>query len=405
MTAAELEPGKGTGKSELAWSGSLGFAKMLRPNFEWLGALREGNLFIREEKPVLTLRVFNRFYEDLPPMKITVTRKDQYTGQDLPPIELKIAEPLKGRQEKRIPVDMGITQAGVYQVTAKGPAGSEGATLVTWVRGPQPEEGPGPIPFFGNSSHTGFAKEDWFLRREFGSRAERGSLVMWHGASKPGKIAWPEINQDIIKTLAVPSGSHVFGYTGYTPAFASPMPEGKKDIHDMPILSHYVDWVEQASRHYNGIIKYWEIWNEPNGDGTFLNGSAEELADLHKAAFLAVRRVDPKLKTIGASLCSIDPEYMDRLYEAGAVEYMDVIAFHNYHWDYPPDSGILDHLRTLISWRDKFAPDRPLWDDEWGPWAKQREEPARYAQLTARQLILDRAMGIQQSRYLYLGRT
>ncbi len=397
VTAAELEPGKGTGKDELGWSGSLTFAKIVRPGLEWLGAAREGNLFIRDEKPVLALRVFNRFYEDLPPMKVTISRKDQYTGQELSPIGLNVAEPLKGRQEKRIQVDMGITRASVYKVTAKGPGGSEGETSVTWVRGPQPEDGPGPVPFFGNSSHTGFAKEDWLLRREFGSRAERGSLIMWQGNSKPGKIDWPKPDQDVITNLAVPSGSQVFGYTGYTPAFASPMPEGKKDQHDIPILSHYVDWVEQAARHYKGFIKYWEIWNEPNGDGTFLNGTAEELADLHKAGFLAVRRVDQGLKIIGASLCSIDPGYMDRLYEAGAADYMDTIAFHNYHWDYPPDGTILEHLRTLISWRDKFAPERPLWDDEWGPWAKQSEEPARYAQLTARQLILDRAMGMQNS--------
>jgi hypothetical protein len=398
LTAAELEPGKGTGRDELGWAGSLAFAKIVRPSLEWVGAAREVNLFIREEKPVLTLRVFNRFYEDLPPMKITVARKDQYTGQELSPIELNVAEPIKGRAEKRIPVDMGITQAGVYNVTAKGPNGSEGATSVTWVRGPQPEDGPGPVPFFGNSSHAGFGKEDWLLRREFGSRAERGSLVMWQNTPKPGKIDWPKADQDVVTSLAVPSGSQVFGYTGYTPAFASPMPEGKKDIHDLPIFSHYVDWVQQAARHYKGFITYWEIWNEPNGDGVFLNGTAEQVADLHKAGFLAVKRVDPSLKVIGASLVSVDPEFMDRLYDSGAVDYMDVIAFHGYQWVYPPDYSIASQLQGMIAWRDKYAPNRALWNDEWGVTvAKQREEPARYAQLTARQLILDRALGIQHS--------
>ncbi len=397
LTAAELEPGKGTGKEELAWSGSLAFAKIVRPSLEWLGAAREGNLFIREEKPVLTLRVFNRFYADLPPMKITVVRKDQYTGQELSPIELNVAEPIKGRAEKRIPVDMGIKQASVYNVTAKGPAGSEGTTSVTWIRGSQPEDPSGLVPFFGNSSHAGFAKEDWLLRREFGSRAERGSLVMWHNTPKPGKIEWPKADQDVVTSLAVPSGSQVFGYTGYTPAFASPMPEGKKDIHDLPILSHYVDWVQQAARHYLKFIRYWEIWNEPNGSGVFLNGSAEQVADLHKAGFLAVKRVDPSLKVIGASLVSVDPEFMDRLFDAGAVDYMDVIAFHNYQWGYPPDDSIVSQLQMMIAWRDKYAPNRPLWNDEWGAWAKQSQEPVRYAQLTARQLILDRALGIQHS--------
>jgi hypothetical protein len=398
LTAAELEPGKGPGKDELAWAGSLTFAKVVRPSLEWLGAAREGNLFIREEKPVLTLRVFNRFYEDLPAMKIIVGRKDQYTGQELSPIELNVAEPIKGRQEKRIPVDMGITQASVYTVTAKGPVGSEGTTSVTWVRGPQPEEPCGPVPFFGNSSHAGFAREDWLLRREFGSRAERGSLVMWQGTPKPGKIEWPKADQDVVTNLAVPLGSQVFGYTGYTPAFASPMPEGKKDIHDLPIFSQYVDWVQQAARHYKGFIKYWEIWNEPNGMGVFLNGSAEHVADLHKAGFLAVKRVDPCLKVVGASLVSVDPEFMDRLYDSGAVDYMDVIAFHNYQWGYPPDYSIVSQLQTMIAWRDKYAPNRALWNDEWGEaLAKQSQEPARYAQSTARQLILDRALGIQHS--------
>ncbi len=393
ITLAQLEPGNGTGKDELAWAASLAPQRIVRPTFEWQPAPREGNLFIRQEKPVLGLKVRNRFYEPIPKSIITLSRRNLYTGRTQPPLKLQVAA-LAPREERTITVDLGISQAGVYQVSAVSDSGVETGTSVTRILGPKPPDATGPISFFGNSSHHAFAREDFQLRREFGSRAERGSQLLWPEL-KDGKLSFDTSHLEMVKS----EGSEAFAFTGYTPSYANPLPKEKQQYDDMPIIDKYRDWVEAGSKAFNGLIRYWEIWNEPNGDGAFFRGSAEQLADLHKTAYLAVKRVDHKLKIVGASLVYVDPEYMDRLQDAGAVDYMDVIAFHHYCWDYPPDSGMLRRLNTILGWRDKNAPGRPMWDDEWGYTPDANITPTRHANMVARQLIITRAMGVQHSDY------
>jgi len=373
-------------------------AKVARPEFEWQQGIRQGNLFIRDEKRELPLKIVNRSDEPLEPMTINVILHDQYEDRDLEPIEIKLNELIPPQAEKVVKVDLNITKAGVYKVTVVGPDKSTATTQVGWIRGEQPEDYQTELPFFGNSSHSGITEYEYKLRREFGSRAERASQIEWHHKQKqPSVFLWGDINEDPIKTIARKTGSLIFGYTGYTPSFASSEPGDKKNMHDVPVLKYYIEWLEAAAKHYEGVVDYWEIWNEPDSNGTFFRGTAEQLADLHKAGALAIKRINPELKTIGASTVQVDTAYMDRLYDAGAVDYMDVIAFHLYRWNYPPDASIVSELKRMNDWRDKYAPGRPLWDNEWGPFVDQRKNPTRYADIVSRHLVLNKAMGNQHS--------
>ncbi len=391
-----LASGKGSGVGELAFKGLLDKQAIYRPAIKWMPSMRPGNLFIRDEQTLLKLKVINRFYRNLAIDNIKITWSNIYyrdkAEKTLP------AFVLSARAEKIINVDFKVKKAGVYRVNAQVNSNSL-STEFTYIRGNKPEDYKTTVPFFGNSSHTRITEYEYRLRREFGSRAERGSLLHWTAVQKePRKFLWLDIDKDPLKTIVLKNGILPFGYTGYTPKFASTEPQLKNYYHAMPVLHYYRKWLEAAGRHYLGVVKYWEVWNEPNGAGAFFRGSAEQLADLHKCAAIALRRVSPELKIIGASTVSIDTEFMDRLYDAGAVDYMDIIAFHNYRWDYPPDKGIVKSIRSISAWRDKYAKGRPLWDDEWGPWTKgPREEPIKYANLLARQLIIEKAMGIQHS--------
>lgn len=398
LSTVDLPAGKGTGSNELAWAANLKNQVKPQPILKW-GVIpgNEKNIFIRETPRVLKLSVINRYIDIAlaAPLQVTITLTDRYTGKELSPLVVTLDKDIPPQTERNVDVNLPIREAGVYDVVARVNEDSQASTQATWIRGAPPEDDTGVIPFFGNSSHTGFTREDFLLRRECGSRAERGSLVMWN-QKEAGTFDWPAQENDPAK-IAVDNGCYAFGYTGYTPEFASSMPEEKRDIHDVPELKWYVAWIEAAAKQYQGIVKYWEIWNEPNMDGTYFKGSAEQLSDLHKAGALALRRAGTDLKNIGASTACIDPEFMDRMNDAGAVDYMDVIAFHNYRWDYPPDAGIVRDLNRMKEWRDNHAPNRPLWDDEWGAWANQQTQTARYANLTARQLIITKAQGIQHS--------
>ena len=394
LSQTQLSPGEGSGKGELAWNASLRPLRILRPSLQWMPGPRGSNMFARQEQRVMTLRVTNRFLEPMDPMTISVSLRDQFEDQKLPPLEVKLDKPLAQRETRDVPVDLGITRAGLYDLVATGPLESQAQSHVTWIRGPQPADYTADVPFFGSCSHATNYEWGFPMRREIGSRLER-SILHWHEQQAAGDFSFRPPGHPLYEVIG-PSGGEAYAYSGYTPAFASPKPKGQKHIYDVPDLRHYATWMEQGAAHFRGTIRFWEIWNEPNGAGCFFYGTAEELADLHKAGHLAMKGVDPKLQTVGASTVSIDTEYMDRLYDAGAVDYMDKIAFHLYRWDYPPEPGMIGALKGMIAWRDKHAPNRPLWDNEWG-YSIKDHGPKRHAQLTARHLIITKALGIEHS--------
>ncbi len=393
LSLEELPPGQGTGRGELAWAASLAGMKMIRPDLEWLPVGLDGNILIRE-RPVLTLRVRNRFLQPIHVGTVTVRLQDKFTDGRLHPLQVVLDEAIPPRDELRVPVDLEIAGSGVYEVTAVGPDQSQVQTDVTLVQGPAPEDYDGPVPFFGTNAHHYEYPWDFLLRREFGSRLER-AMIYWHGQTDPDNIEWLA-EDDPLLTVVPRYGGSVYGFSGYTPSYASPEPEGTQSVYDVPIISHYRNWMEAAPRHYRPHIKYWEIWNEPNAHGTFFRGSAEDLADLHKTGFLAVRRTAPGVKIVGASTVGIGLQYLDRLRDAGALDYMDVIAVHAYRWDYPPDLGLSQALKSVVKWRDKYAPGRPVWDNEFG-YTNEGWSPSRHASIVARHLVIDKALGIQHA--------
>gem|GEM_PF-6882148 len=397
VSAVALPPGQGTGRDELAYAVDLHAARLLRPVLKWLPGPNPSNLFVRAEAPALTLQIRNPFAEALAPLEVSVTLTDLFRGTDLPVLAFDLDQDLASGAARELVVAPQLERAGVYRVTARGLSAAQAVTRLAWVKGPAPEDDTGPVPFFGNSSHDEITPWAYAARREFGSRFER-SLVYWHWVQNDaGEFTWCDIAADPLVTVVQAQGGAAYGFSGYTPAFASSAgTEAKPGLHDMPRLVPYIEWLTAAARHYAGVIRYWEIWNEPNGTGTFLRGSAEQVADLHKAAALALRQVDPNLRTIGASTVSVDPEYLDRLDDAGAVDYMGVIAFHNYVWNYPPEPVIRRNLERICAWRDKTAPGRPLWDDEWG-YDATAHALDRHAVMTGAQLIMTRAAGIQHT--------
>ncbi len=327
-----LPPGTGTGVDELAFRASLAPLRLVRPNLQWPVGDPTEHLFVRDSPHVATLQITNGFYEALEPMRIAIEVRNRYTGETHSAADVVLEEPLAGRSGRSVAVNLAMPRAGTYEVTARGPGGVSAQARVAWILGPAPEDDTAPVPFFGNSSHHGFQPADWALRREFGSRFERGSLPQWPGTQRePGALE----DETVAQTLEIFRGAEhhggvFYGYSGYTPAFASVLPDAEKSLWDVPRPADYTRWLELAGPAFLPHVTWWEIWNEPNSGGTFFHGTSEQLADLHKAAALALRRSDASLKTIGASTVAIDTNFMDRLQDAGAVDYMDAIAFHNY---------------------------------------------------------------------------
>jgi len=114
-------------------------------------------------------------------------------------------------------------------------------------------------------------------------------------------------------------------------------------------LNDYGDFVEAVVRRYQGRIRHYQIWNEPNiypewGEHPV---SPEEYTDLLKVGYTRVKEVCPECVVISGALAQTIPlgprdlndfVFLQRMYDAGAGDYFDVLAMQGYGlWSGPTD--------------------------------------------------------------------
>ena len=102
-------------------------------------------------------------------------------------------------------------------------------------------------------------------------------------------------------------------------------------------------------RRYEGRIRYYQIWNEPNiypewGERPV---SPEEYTELLKVGYTRVKEVCPECVVISGALAQTIPLgprdlndfiFLQRMYDAGAGDYFDVLAMQGYGlWSGPTD--------------------------------------------------------------------
>ncbi|MGD8902410.1 MAG: hypothetical protein PVI67_02465 [Anaerolineae bacterium] len=114
-------------------------------------------------------------------------------------------------------------------------------------------------------------------------------------------------------------------------------------------LEDYGDFVEAVVRRYEGRIRYYQIWNEPNiypewGERPV---SPEEYTELLKVGYTRVKQACPDCIVISGALAQTIPLgprdlndfiFLQRMYDAGAGDYFDVLAMQGYGlWSGPTD--------------------------------------------------------------------
>jgi hypothetical protein len=135
-----------------------------------------------------------------------------------------------------------------------------------------------------------------------------------------------------------------------------------------------------------GLIKHWELWNEPNvkeyGYDCGLH-TIEDFIGILKVGHAAVKAADPDAKVVMGGISGIlkrpQPfnydwlDYLERVGQAGGWEYVDILAIHIYHPLAPEQAfrrfnrianlrGELSHLDTL---QQRYGP-KPVWITEFG---------------------------------------
>lgn len=143
---------------------------------------------------------------------------------------------------------------------------------------------------------------------------------------------------------------------------------GHSDI--SPIYNHPEEWrkfVRATVERYHDELKYWEIWNEPDGGFWKPCPNAEQYASLLKIAYEEIKQIDAECKVIVGGLCSWNADYMQALYRAGAQGYFDVIAVHPYND--APDISLqkkreMEEFQAVVRKFETSMP--PIWITEFG---------------------------------------
>jgi hypothetical protein len=235
---------------------------------------------------------------------------------------------------------------------------------------------------------------------------------------EPYRSAWEKYDQ--IVDLAEQNGMELIVRLSNPPSWTRAQGEGENNVDTFAPpddVQDYADFVTAVAERYRGRVKYYQLWNEPNIYPEW--GSAainpEAYAELLKAGATALRAADPGAVVILGALASTinlqpdDPPpgnslndllFLQRLYDAGAAPYFDIVAMQGYGlYSGPTDQRM--HPRVINISRHQFVRDlmvkngdaaKPIWIAEMNWNAAPEDVEPRYGRVTLE----------QQARYLPL---
>ncbi|WP_197507690.1 cellulase family glycosylhydrolase [Mycobacterium sp. ACS4331] len=153
----------------------------------------------------------------------------------------------------------------------------------------------------------------------------------------PGQFDWE--NTDSMINEANRRGLKILGLLTYAPSWSVP-PQNRTLVHPAPSdVEAWARFVAQVAQRYRGVIRHWEVWNEPNIDDSFAPGPDPALyTAMLKEAYTAIKSADPDSTVItgGTSPAVDNPTEMSpvtflrALYDHGAGDYFDAVAMHPY---------------------------------------------------------------------------
>lgn len=136
------------------------------------------------------------------------------------------------------------------------------------------------------------------------------------------------------------------------------------------------DYVTKMTGHFKGVVRCWEIWNEP--DHIFMNLSKggpwkdkpSVYTELVKHASIAAKKVDPDVKIVLGAVTAGGDWLILKAIENGALPYADAVSFHGYGRSGASVGkgalafkGIMDKLNAAM---EREGRKLPIWDSEVG---------------------------------------
>jgi hypothetical protein len=149
-------------------------------------------------------------------------------------------------------------------------------------------------------------------------------------------------------------GLTVIARLGFVPEWARPARvDGRETTWthlDDGVATAFAEFAAAFAAHFAGRVRHLQIWNEPNlsGEVGMQTVNPAQYAALLRAVYPLVKRANPDAIVLAGALAPTrerdrgvaldDLVYLDELYAAGARDYFDALAVHNYGMTEPPES-------------------------------------------------------------------
>ena len=138
------------------------------------------------------------------------------------------------------------------------------------------------------------------------------------------------------------------------------------------------------------MIEAVMLWNEPNNLSHWdfeIDKDWSAFGKMVRQAALAIQAENPRVTKVLGGISPIDPAFITRMSDLGALEYIDVVAVHGFpldwnHWKINDWPVKLDEIRTVTS--------KPIWVSEVGASSFGAEEVQRFGLDRTAELLLPR---------------
>jgi len=130
-------------------------------------------------------------------------------------------------------------------------------------------------------------------------------------------------------------------------------------------IPYFLDFVRETAEHFKGRVDAWCIWNEPNFH--FWTGTDKEFVELSRQAADAIREVDSDVILLAGAfnrnILGLPVSFIRRMFESGAMEKVDGIAFHPYELNASRAIRLYEQFRKIV---DEYGFGDKIWVTEMG---------------------------------------
>jgi hypothetical protein len=261
-----------------------------------------------------------------------------------------------------------------------------------------PQNIPIPPTYFGMHIHRATNGTPW-PNVPFGGWRLWDSKVTWQDV-EPGRNQWNFTLLDKEIDLALLHHVEPIVPLGISPTWASARPQEPSShapggAAEPANIEDWRNYVRTLGKRYYGRVFQYEIWNEPNVL-KFYSGSIAALVELTREAYTILHAIDSRVIVISPSYPGFDGlTGLNSFLSQGGGNFVDVIGFHLYVKDQPPEK-MVDLVAELKIILNRNGVSKPIWDTEAG-WSHPKPFAEELAPgWVSRSFILNWAAGVSR---------